>query len=251
MSNQTGLLKDKVAVVTGASRGIGRAIALKLAASGARVVLSARSQSALDDLAAAIAAAGGEALAVPTDIARTEDVENLFETALARFGQVDILVNNAGITRDTLLVRMKDADWDAVLETNLKGPFLCSRAAAKIMTKQRCGRIINISSVVGEMGNAGQANYCASKAGLIGLTKSMARELARRHVTVNAVTPGFIVTEMTEVLSDKVKEELLGQIPLGRFGEADDIAAAVVFLASDQAAYITGQVLGVNGGMYM
>ena len=251
MSNQTGLLKDKVAVVTGASRGIGRAIALKLAASGARVVLSARSQSALDDLAAAIAAAGGEALAVPTDIARTEDVENLFETALARFGQVDILVNNAGITRVTLLVRMKDADWDAVLETNLKGPFLCSRAAAKIMTKQRCGRIINISSVVGEMGNAGQANYCASKAGLIGLTKSMARELARRHVTVNAVTPGFIVTEMTEVLSDKVKEELLGQIPLGRFGEADDIAAAVVFLASDQAAYITGQVLGVNGGMYM
>jgi len=251
MSNQTGLLKDKVAVVTGASRGIGRAIALKLAASGARVVLSARSQSALDDLAAAIAAAGGEALAVPTDIARTEDVENLFETALGRFGQVDILVNNAGITRDTLLVRMKDADWDAVLETNLKGPFLCSRAAAKIMTKQRCGRIINISSVVGEMGNAGQANYCASKAGLIGLTKSMARELARRHVTVNAVTPGFIVTDMTEVLSDKVKEELLGQIPLGRFGEADDIAAAVVFLASDQAAYITGQVLGVNGGMYM
>nr|WP_283775484.1 3-oxoacyl-[acyl-carrier-protein] reductase [Desulfuromonas sp. CSMB_57] len=245
------MLKDKVAVVTGASRGIGRAIALKLAASGARVVLSARSQSALDDLAAAIAAAGGEALAVPTDIARTEDVENLFETALARFGQVDILVNNAGITRDTLLVRMKDADWDAVLETNLKGPFLCSRAAAKIMTKQRCGRIINISSVVGEMGNAGQANYCASKAGLIGLTKSMARELARRHVTVNAVTPGFIVTDMTEVLSDKVKEELLGQIPLGRFGEADDIAAAVVFLASDQAAYITGQVLGVNGGMYM
>lgn len=251
MSNQTGLLKDKVAVVTGASRGIGRAIALKLAASGARVVLSARSQSALDDLAAAIAAAGGEALAVPTDIARTEDVENLFETALGRFEQVDILVNNAGITRDTLLVRMKDADWDAVLETNLKGPFLCSRAAAKIMTKQRCGRIINISSVVGEMGNAGQANYCASKAGLIGLTKSMARELARRHVTVNAVTPGFIVTDMTEVLSDKVKEELLGQIPLGRFGEADDIAAAVVFLASDQAAYITGQVLGVNGGMYM
>jgi 3-oxoacyl-[acyl-carrier protein] reductase len=251
MSNENGLLKDKVAVVTGASRGIGRAIALKLAAVGARVVLSARSQAALDDLAAEIAAAGGEALAVPTDIAQTAEVETLFETAVERFGQVDILVNNAGITRDTLLVRMKDADWDAVLETNLKGPFLCSRAAAKIMTKQRCGRIINISSVVGEMGNAGQANYCASKAGLIGLTKSMARELARRHVTVNAVTPGFIVTDMTEGLSDKVKEELLGQIPLGRFGEADDIAAAVVFLASDQAAYITGQVLGVNGGMYM
>lgn len=251
MSNETGLLKDKVAVVTGASRGIGRAIALQLAASGARVVLSARSQAALDDLAAEIAAAGGEALAVPTDIARTAEVETLFEMAMERFGQVDILVNNAGITRDTLLVRMKDADWDAVLETNLKGPFLCSRAAAKIMTKQRSGRIINISSVVGEMGNAGQANYCASKAGLIGLTKSMARELARRHVTVNAVTPGFIVTDMTEVLSDKVKEELLGQIPLGRFGEADDIAATVVFLASDQAAYITGQVLGVNGGMYM
>jgi 3-oxoacyl-[acyl-carrier protein] reductase len=164
---------------------------------------------------------------------------------------VYILVNNAGITRDTLLVRMKDEDWDAVLDTNLKGPFLCTRAAARIMGKQRSGRIVNISSVVGEMGNAGQANYCASKAGLIGLTKSVARELAKRNVTVNAVTPGFIVTDMTEVLSDKIKENLLGQIPVGRFGEAEDIVAAVMFLASDQAGYITGQVLGVNGGMYM
>jgi len=190
-------------------------------------------------------------LASPPIFSSSADVDRLFDTAMEAFGRVDILVNNAGITRDNLLVRMKDADWDAVLDTNLKGAFLCSRAAAKIMGKQRIGRIINISSVVGEMGNAGQANYCASKAGLIGLTKSVARELSKRNVTVNAVTPGFIVTDMTEVLNEKVKESLLGQIPLGRFGEAEDIVSAVLFLASDQAGYITGQVLGVNGGMYM
>jgi 3-oxoacyl-[acyl-carrier protein] reductase len=245
------MLKDKVAIITGASRGIGRAMAAKMAACGAKVVVSARSAEALESLVSEIAAGGGEAVSVPTDIASADDVERLFDTAIEKFGRVDILVNNAGITRDNLLVRMKDADWDAVLDTNLKGAFLCTRAAAKIMGKQRIGRIINISSVVGEMGNAGQANYCASKAGLIGLTKSVARELAKRNVTVNAVTPGFIVTDMTDVLSDKVKESLLGQIPLGRFGEADDIVAAVMFLASDQAGYITGQVLGVNGGMYM
>jgi 3-oxoacyl-[acyl-carrier protein] reductase len=245
------MLKDKVAVVTGASRGIGRAIALKMAECGAKVVVSARSTEALESLVKEICELGGEALSVPTDISSSADVDRLFDTAMEAFGRVDILVNNAGITRDNLLVRMKDADWDAVLDTNLKGAFLCSRAAAKIMGKQRIGRIINISSVVGEMGNAGQANYCASKAGLIGLTKSVARELSKRNVTVNAVTPGFIVTDMTEVLNEKVKESLLGQIPLGRFGEAEDIVSAVLFLASDQAGYITGQVLGVNGGMYM
>ncbi|ABA88684.1 3-oxoacyl-(acyl carrier protein) reductase [Syntrophotalea carbinolica DSM 2380] len=245
------MMKDKVVVVTGASRGIGRAMAVKMAACGAKIVVSARSADALVALVDEIKAQGGDAVSVPADIARTDDVARLFEVAVEAFGRVDVLVNNAGITRDNLLVRMKDADWDAVLDTNLKGAFLCTRAAAKIMGKQRVGRIINISSVVGEMGNAGQANYCASKAGLIGMTKSVARELAKRNVTVNAVTPGFIVTEMTDVLSEKVKESLLGQIPLGRFGEAEDIVSAVMFLASDQAAYITGQVLGVNGGMYM
>lgn len=245
------MMKDKVVVVTGASRGIGRAMACKMAGSGAKVVVSARSADALVALVDEIKAQGGDAVSVPADISKTDDVAKLFEVAIEAFGRVDVLVNNAGITRDNLLVRMKDADWDAVLDTNLKGAFLCTRAAAKIMGKQRVGRIINISSVVGEMGNAGQANYCASKAGLIGMTKSVARELAKRNVTVNAVTPGFIVTEMTDVLSEKVKESLLEQIPLGRFGEAEDIVSAVMFLASDQAAYITGQVLGVNGGMYM
>lgn len=245
------MLKDKVAIVTGASRGIGRAIAIKMAVCGAKVVVSARSTEALESLVKEISELGGQALSVPTDISSSSDVDRLFDAAMETFGRVDILVNNAGITRDNLLVRMKDADWDAVIDTNLKGAFLCSRAAAKIMGKQRIGRIINISSVVGEMGNAGQANYCASKAGLIGLTKSVARELSKRNVTVNAVTPGFIVTDMTEVLNEKVKESLLGQIPLGRFGEAEDIVSAVLFLASDQASYITGQVLGVNGGMYM
>jgi 3-oxoacyl-[acyl-carrier protein] reductase len=245
------MFKDRVAVVTGASRGIGRAIALQLAAQGCKVVASARNVAALESLVAEIKAGGGEAIFVPGDVAVVADVERLFDGAEKAFGRIDILVNNAGITRDRLLVRMKEEDWDAVLDTNLKGAFLCSRAAAKIMGKQRYGRIINISSVVGEMGNAGQANYCASKAGLIGLTKSVARELAKRNVSVNAITPGFIVTDMTDVLPEKVKEDLQGQIPLGRLGEAEDIAHAVVFLASEAAGYITGQVLGVNGGMYM
>lgn len=245
------MFKDKVAVVTGASRGIGREIALQFAAAGAKVVLSARSAQAVEDLAREIQDAGGQAIAVVGDIALTADVEELFRKAAETFQRVDILVNNAGITRDGLLLRMKDEDWDAVLDTNLKGAFLCMRAAAKLMSKQKYGRIINISSVVGEMGNPGQANYCASKAGLIGLTKSVARELARRNVTVNAVTPGFIVTDMTESLPEKTKEELSAQIPLGRLGEAGEVAQAVLFLGSDQAAYITGQVLGVNGGMYM
>ena len=245
------MLNDKVAIVTGASRGIGRCIALSLAKSGARVVVSARNLEALNALVDEIKAAGGDALAVAGDVAKSEDADKLVAAATEAYGRLDILVNNAGITRDGLLVRMKDEDWDAVLETNLKGAFACTRAASKVMSKQRYGRIINISSVVGEMGNPGQANYCASKAGLIGLTKSNALELARRNVTVNAITPGFIVTDMTDELSDKAKEELNSQIPLGRLGESEDVAQAVLFLASDQAGYITGQALGVNGGMYM
>lgn len=245
------MFQDKVAIITGSSRGIGRAIALHLASKGAIIVASARNVAALEALVADIEGQGGKALAVPGDVGLSKDVEALFAAAKEAFGQVDILVNNAGITRDGLLMRMKDEDWDAVLDTNLKGAFYCCRAAAKIMSKQRSGRIVNISSVVGEMGNAGQANYAASKAGLIGLTKSIARELARRNVTANAIAPGFIVTDMTDTLSDQVKEGLQGQIPLGRLGETQDIAHAVAFLASEQAGYITGQVLGVNGGMYM
>jgi len=244
-------LNGKVAVVTGASRGIGRAIALDLAGRKARVVVSARSLAALEGVVETIAAEGGEALAVAADVAAPGDAVRLMGTAVDKFGRLDILINNAGITRDGLLLRMKDEDWDAVLDTNLKGAFNCIRAAAKTMSKQRSGRIINISSVVGQMGNPGQANYCASKAGLLGLTKSVARELARREVTVNAVTPGFITTDMTESLGEKAREALLGQIPLGRLGTPADIASAVAFLASDQAGYVTGQVLGVNGGMYM
>lgn len=245
------MLEGKVAAITGASRGIGRDMALMFAARGAKVVVSARNEEALKTLVAEIEASGGEALAVAGDVSVAEDANTLVESAVATFGRLDILVNNAGVTRDGLLLRMKDEDWDAVIDINLKGAFLCTRAAAKVMSKQRAGRIINISSVVGEMGNAGQANYCASKAGLLGLTKSVARELARRNVTVNAVTPGFIVTEMTEDLPEKNKQELTAQIPLGRLGQPEDIAHAVLFLASDQAVYITGQVLGVNGGMYM
>jgi 3-oxoacyl-[acyl-carrier protein] reductase len=245
------MLTDKVAIVTGASRGIGRVIALALAGQGAKVVASARNAEALEKLTAEIKAQGGEAVAVVGDVALDADANNLISQAVATYGKVDILVNNAGITRDGLLLRMKSEDWDAVLDTNLKGAFLCTRAVAKVMSKQRYGRIINMSSVVGEMGNSGQANYCASKAGLLGLTKSVARELARRNVTVNAVTPGFIVTDMTEEMTDKAREAMTAQIPLGRLGESEDVANAVLFLASDQSAYITGQVLGVNGGMYM
>jgi 3-oxoacyl-[acyl-carrier protein] reductase len=245
------MLSGKVAVVTGASRGIGRSIALALAAQGAKVVASARNAEALAELSAEIKSKGGESLAVAGDVAIEDDANNLVKKAVEAFGQVDIFINNAGITRDGLLLRMKNEDWDAVLDTNLKGAFLCTRAVAKVMSKQRSGRIINISSVVGEMGNAGQANYCASKAGLLGLTKSVARELARRNVTVNAITPGFIVTDMTEDMTDKARESMTEQIPLGRLGSAEDIASAVIFLSSDQSAYITGQVLGVNGGMYM
>jgi 3-oxoacyl-[acyl-carrier protein] reductase len=243
--------KGKVAIVTGASRGIGRSIALALAAEGAKIVAVDMAPEGVETLAAEIKAQGGEALAVQGNVTVAADAERMVDAAVEAFGRADILVNNAGITRDGLLFRMKDEDWDAVLTVNLKGAFLCTRAASKVMAKQRYGRIINIASIVGQMGNAGQANYCASKAGLIGLTKSNARELAKRNVTVNAVAPGFIATDMTEVLPEKVKQELAAQIPMERLGSADDIANAVVFLAGERACYITGQVIGVNGGMYM
>lgn len=243
--------KGKVAVITGASRGIGRSIALALAAQGATIVAMDMDQAATDAVVAELQAAGAQALAVVGNVTATADVERMVDAAVEAFGRVDILVNNAGITRDGLLMRMKDEEWDAVLNVNLKGAFLCTRAAFKVMSKQRYGRIINIASIVGQMGNAGQANYCASKAGLIGLTKSNAREMAKRNVTVNAVAPGFIATAMTDALPEKVRQELAAQIPMERLGSSDDIANAVVFLASEASAYITGQVLAVNGGMYM
>ncbi len=243
--------KGKVAVVTGASRGIGRSIALALAAQGATIVAVDMDQASTDAVVAELQAAGARALAVVGNVTVTADAERMIDAASEAFGRVDILVNNAGITRDGLLMRMKDDDWDAVLNVNLKGAFLCTRAAFKVMSKQRYGRIINIASIVGQMGNAGQANYCASKAGLIGLTKSNAREMAKRSITVNAVAPGFIATAMTDALSDKVRAELTAQIPMDKLGSADDIANAVVFLASEASGYITGHVLAVNGGMYM
>jgi len=245
------ILEGKVAIVTGASRGIGRAIALRLARERASIVVTATSEESARNTAAEVEALGSRALALAVDVADPAAVEALFAAAVETFGKVDILVNNAGITKDGLLLRMKDADWDAVLNVNLKGAFNCVREAAKLMTKARSGRIVNISSVVGEMGNAGQINYSASKAGMIGLTKSAARELAKRGITVNAVTPGFIETDMTAVLSDKVREGLLQQIPLERLGTPDDVANAVFFLVSPMADYITGHVLSVNGGMYM
>jgi 3-oxoacyl-[acyl-carrier protein] reductase len=243
--------KDKIAVITGASRGIGRSIALALAAQGAKIVAFDLDLDETVKVTDEIRAMGVEAIAVQGNVTVAGDTERLMNAAVEKFGRVDILVNNAGITRDGLLMRMKDEDWDAVLTVNLKGAFICSRAASKIMTKQRYGRIINIASVVGQMGNAGQANYCASKAGLIGLTKSNARELAKRNITVNAVAPGFIATAMTDALPEKTRQELAAQIPLERLGTADDIANAVVFLATEGSGYITGQVIGVNGGMYM
>jgi 3-oxoacyl-[acyl-carrier protein] reductase len=244
-------LKDKVVLVTGASQGIGRGTALALAEAGAKVAVAARNQEKLALLVNEISAAGGEAFAVRMDVAETEQVKAGFKAVLERFGRLDILVNNAAITRDGLAIRMKQEDWDAVLRTNLTGTHLCIQQALMPMMRARAGRIINITSVVAQMGNSGQANYVAAKAGVIGLTKAIAMEIASRNVTVNAVAPGFIETPMTDVLPDKVKEELKLRIPLGRLGSARDVAAAIVFLASDEAGYITGHVLDVNGGMYL
>ena len=243
--------KNKVALVTGASRGIGKSISLALAGAGANIVAVDIDLAVTEAAVAEFKALGVDAIAVQGNVTVASDVEAMVNAAMEKFGRIDILVNNAGITRDGLLVRMKDEDWDAVLNVNLKGAFLCTRAVAKVMTKQRYGRIVNIASVVGQMGNAGQANYCASKAGLIGLTKSNARELAKREVTVNAVAPGFIISAMTDTLPEKVRDELAAQIPLGRLGTPEDIANAVLFLAAESSGYISGQVLGVNGGMYM
>jgi 3-oxoacyl-[acyl-carrier protein] reductase len=244
-------LDGKIALVTGASQGIGEAIAKQLAAQGATVVCAARTLNKLQEVADAITAAGGKADVVAADLSDTASVKAAIAATVERHGAIHILVNNAGITRDKLLIQMKEDDWDAVIDTNLKGAWTAIQAATKPMMKQRWGRIINIASVVGQMGNAGQSNYVAAKAGLIGLTKSVARELASRNVTANAVTPGYIETAMTAGLSEDVKAEFTKQIPLGRMGTAEDIAASVAFLASDEAGYVTGQVLSVNGGMYM
>jgi 3-oxoacyl-[acyl-carrier protein] reductase len=244
-------LKDKVAVVTGASQGIGRDTALALAEAGAKVVVAARNEEKLTALVNDIAAGGGEAFAVKMDVADAEQVKAGFKQMVEKFGRVDILVNNAAVTRDGLAMRMKKEDWDAVLQTNLTGAHLCIQQVLPVMMKARAGRIINISSVVAQSGNAGQANYVAAKAGLIGLTKAIAIEIASRGITVNAVAPGFIETPMTDVLPDKVKEELKTRIPLGRMGSPKDVAAAIVFLASNEAGYVTGHVLNVNGGMHL
>jgi 3-oxoacyl-[acyl-carrier protein] reductase len=244
-------LKDKIALVTGASQGIGRATSLALAEAGAKVAVAARSADKLASLVAEIAAAGGEALAVPMDVAEAVQVKAGFQQVLAKFGRLDILVNNAAITRDTLALRMKLEDWEAVVRTNLTGAHLCIQQALGPMLKQRSGRIINLTSVVAETGNAGQANYVASKAGLIGLTRAIAVEVASRSITVNAVAPGFIETPMTDPLPQELKDKMKSLIPLGRFGKDREVAAAIVFLSSDEAAYVTGQVLDVNGGMHM
>jgi len=244
-------LQGRVALVTGASQGIGRACAVALAQAGAQVALAARNQEKLAEVAAEITAAGGTAAVFALDIASEESIQACAKAVLAHFGKVEILVNNAGITRDGLMLRMKRADWDAVLSTNLTGAYLMTQAVLSSLLKARWGRILNLTSVVGETGQAGQANYAASKAGLIGLTKSLARELASRNITANAIAPGYIETPMTEVLNEQQRAAMMTQIPLARAGTPEDIAQAVVFLASDAASYITGHVLDVNGGMYM
>ncbi|BAB06210.1 3-oxoacyl-[acyl-carrier-protein] reductase [Halalkalibacterium halodurans] len=246
------MLQGKTAIVTGASRGIGRATAMELARHGANVVVNyAGNKEKAEKVVAEIKELGVEAIAIQADVADSESVQAMVKETIDTFGAVDILVNNAGITRDNLFMRMKEEDWDAVIDTNLKGVFHCSKAVTRPMMKQRFGRIINVSSVVGAIGNAGQANYVAAKAGVIGLTKTLARELANRNITVNAVAPGFIETDMTGELPEDVKAQMLGQIPLARLGQPEEVAKAVRFLASDDASYLTGQTIHVNGGMVM
>ena len=243
-------LSGKVAIVTGASRGIGRAVAVTLAARGAQVIAASRGDHS-ESTVVEIQSAGGRAIAVSVDVTDRVSIDAMMSSALEQHGRIDILVNNAGITRDQLLMRMKGDDWDQVIATNLTAAFDCAQAVIKPMIKQRSGRIISISSVVGQTGNAGQANYAASKAGLIGFSKALAREVSSRSITVNVVAPGLIDTDMTRAITDKAQIDWAAQIPLGRLGAADEVAAAVCFLASDEASYITGQVLAVNGGMYM
>lgn len=250
LSDTSGRLGQRVAIITGASRGIGRAVALALAAEGANIVVNyASSSDAAQQVVTAITDAGGNAIALQADVSKTEQVDALIKETLEKFGRIDVLVNNAGITRDTLLLRMKPEDWQAVIDLNLTGVFLCTRAVSKVMLKQKEGRIVNITSVAGQMGNPGQANYSAAKAGVIGFTKTVAKELASRGITVNAVAPGFIATDMT---SNIKAEEILKYIPLARFGQPEEVAGMVRFLAADPAAaYITGQVFNVDGGMVM
>ena len=245
-------LAGKTAIVTGASRGIGAEIARKFAADGAKVVVNySGSQEKAEAVVADIKANGGEAIVFKANVSDSESVKAMVDETMKAFGSVDILVNNAGITRDNLMMRMKDDEWDDVINTNLKGVFVCTKAVTRQMMKQRAGRIINIASIVGVMGNAGQANYVAAKAGVIGLTKTTARELASRGITANAVAPGFITTDMTDQLTEDVQKAMLGQIPLGRFGAPEDVAKAALFLASDDASYMTGQTLHLDGGMVM
>ncbi|MBI5286608.1 MAG: 3-oxoacyl-[acyl-carrier-protein] reductase [Deltaproteobacteria bacterium] len=244
-------LKGKIALVTGAAQGIGRTIALKLSSQGADLVLSDVNLEKLQNVVKEVEASGSKALAFKANVANFGEVEAMVDETINKLGAIHILVNNAGITRDTLLLRMKEEDWDAVLDVNLKGVFNCTRAVVKYMSKQREGRIVNIASIIGEMGNVGQANYAASKAGVIGLTKTVAREFATRNITCNAIAPGFIETAMTQQLPEKVREELSKQIPMGRLGTPEDVANCVLFLVSDASNYITGQVINVNGGMYM
>lgn len=242
-------LKTKVAVITGAARGIGEAIATLFAQEGAAIVLSDVNENLLKDTEAKIRALGVEVLSCRTDVTKQEEVEAMVKKTVDKFGKIDILVNNAGITKDALLIRMSEADWDAVLSINLKGAFLCARAAAKVMMKQRSGKIVNMASIIGLIGNPGQANYAASKGGLVAFTKSIAKELSSRNINVNAIAPGFIKTEMTEKLPEDSKKVMLERIPLNRFGETHDVARLALFLASDDANYITGCVIRVDGGM--
>lgn len=244
-------LAGKVALVTGAAQGIGKAVSLLLARNGADIIVSDVNLEKAEETAKEVQTLGRKALAIKADVAKLEDVEKMVEATLAQFGHVDILVNNAGIARDKLILRMTEEDWDAVLNINLKGTFNCTKAVVRHMSKQRSGKIVNIASVVGEMGNAGQGNYAASKAGVIGFTKTIAREFAQRGINVNAIAPGYIETPMTDALPDKAKEELKRLIPMDRLGKPEDVAEAVLFLVSESANYITGQVLNVNGGIYM